>query len=396
MEDKELMKLNNNFLSFKDEFATAIMLNSKSHNACLAAGQQLLDEAKQNGMNDELDKHIADYIDKTRRTLRAMNDRRSPVTKTFDEMRALFTKMENEIDATKQSSIPYALQAERNRYAKQRYEAEERARREQQRLQIEEEKRRRFREDLQDAFVKLMNGHVTSLRHRLSQLVLDSTPLNYADTLAYLRSVPEELSRKWYAEIAATLEKQFQSNPATYDAKLFTEVRDSMFPTLSGIYHADIPPYAANLVNVLEQRKKDYEATVKTRGEEAALQQRKALEEETIRQLEEEREAAKEEERRKAEQKQREAEMQKSFDAVESAQPAKILSAAITKRIELTEPKGILPVLTLWWSREGCRLTVEELRRMFRRQLTFAEKMAREDIFIQDDAVRYVDEVKAK
>ena len=69
----------------------------------------------------------------------------------------------------------------------------------------------------------------------------------------------------------------------------------------------------------------------------------------------------------------------------------------VTKKINLLNPEGIMPILSLWWSKEGCTLTVEELAKMFKKQITFCEKMAnKEDIFVNDENVEYVDEVKAK
>ena len=80
--------------------------NRASHDRCLSACQQLLDTIRQNGMNDELDQKAASFIEKSRRTVKAMNERRSPVTKLFDEVRSAFTAIENDIDPSKLDTIP--------------------------------------------------------------------------------------------------------------------------------------------------------------------------------------------------------------------------------------------------------------------------------------------------
>ena len=89
--------------------------NKLSHDNCIARGQQLLQAVQQQGglNNDELDEQIALFIDKTRKTLKKMNDRRSPFTKLFDQVRTQFTQIENEIDPSKQGTVPYQLQVYR-------------------------------------------------------------------------------------------------------------------------------------------------------------------------------------------------------------------------------------------------------------------------------------------
>ena len=77
-------------------------------------------------MTDELDKTAATYLERTRRTVKAMTELRSPVTKLFDQVRKEFTTLENDIDPTKAGTVPYQLQQLRNMYAaKKRAEEEE-------------------------------------------------------------------------------------------------------------------------------------------------------------------------------------------------------------------------------------------------------------------------------
>ena len=113
--------------------------NRTSHDNCLAACGSLLDAIRQTGMTDELDKKAATYIERTRRTVRAMSDLRSPVTKMFDWIRSEFTTLENDIDPTKAGTIPYQLQQLRNQYAARKREEEEARRR----LEREEDLKRR-------------------------------------------------------------------------------------------------------------------------------------------------------------------------------------------------------------------------------------------------------------
>ena len=88
--------------------------NQLSHDNCLRACENLLVQIKDNGMTDELDKTAATYLERTRRTVKAMTELRSPVTKLFDQVRKEFTTLENDIDPTKAGTVPYQLQQLRN------------------------------------------------------------------------------------------------------------------------------------------------------------------------------------------------------------------------------------------------------------------------------------------
>lgn len=76
--------------------------NKLSCERCISAGQSILNTITTNGgMTDELDKEAALFIEKARKTVKKMNEKRSPVTKLFDDIRREFTVIENAIDPTK-------------------------------------------------------------------------------------------------------------------------------------------------------------------------------------------------------------------------------------------------------------------------------------------------------
>lgn len=95
--------------------------NQISHDRCIETGKKLLaDIQAAGGMNDELDQRAAEFINRARNTVKKMNDKRSPITKLFDEIRTVFTSMENDVDPTKAESVPGKLQKMRNDYAAKR------------------------------------------------------------------------------------------------------------------------------------------------------------------------------------------------------------------------------------------------------------------------------------
>lgn len=104
--------------------------NQLSHTRCLEVGSALLLRVKKEGMTDALDIEIAKFIEKAKLTVKKMNGKRTPVTQLFDQIRKVYTSMENDVDPTKADSIPNQLQAHRNAYAKKKHEEEDRRRRE--------------------------------------------------------------------------------------------------------------------------------------------------------------------------------------------------------------------------------------------------------------------------
>ena len=65
--------------------------------------------------------------------------------------------------------------------------------------------------------------------------------------------------------------------------------------------------------------------------------------------------------------------------------------------VRVKNPKGYADLFNYWWIGEGQYLTKEELEKVFKKQISFAEKAANQNNdFIKSDNLEYVDEIKAK
>ena len=373
-------------------------LNRISRDNCVNFGQNILHTIQQQGMNDDLDCQAASFIEKARRTVKAMNERRSPVTKLFDQVRTAFTAIENEIDPAKSGTIGYQLQEFRNQYAaKKRAEEERRLREEMVRRQAEEAARK-FRMDVEDdlkqQFQRLVNDAINQITTADNGLTLE----NYDNTLALLKStkayVDKGLPSEWFAKL-----RTFVRIPTGVNAaEIETEIKQKLHKQFIEQYMAEVGDTLDYTLDRLPSKKANLEKIAKANAEEAArmkaeMEARQKAEAERIEKERAEREA---EEKRKAELERKTAEMTSLFDgqaAASTYQP----KTKVTKKITLLNPEGIMPVISLWWSKEGCTLSVGELAKMFKKQITFCEKLANKDeIFIQNESVEYVDEVKAK
>ena len=163
-------------------------------------------------------------------------------------------------------------------------------------------------------------------------------------------------------------------------------------------YAFEVGQTADYILDRLPSKKANLEKIVQANAEEAARikAEMEARQKSEAQRIEAERAAREAEERHKAEMERKAAEMTSLFDS-QAVAAAYAPKTKVTKKINLLNPEGIMPILSLWWSKEGCTLSVDELTKMFKKQIAFCEKLAnKEDLTINDESVEYVDEVKAK
>lgn len=371
--------------------------NQLSREKCIAAGQQILDAINSQGMTDALDQQAAIFIEKARKTVKKMNERRSPVTKLFDDIRKEFTVMENAIDPNKADTVPYKLQQLRNQYAaKKRAEEEERLRKELARKQAEAARaqmKQDIEEDLAQQLSALMNKAVNELSAIDNAITLD----NYETSSQAIKSYPTTLPSDFISNLHT-----FIRIPAGISAdelrNVEQEAKERLSKRFAEHYEFELDSTRQYIIDRLPSKKANLERIAKADAAEAArikaeMEERQRKEAEA---QEAERRRKEEEEKQKAELTRQQAEMNTLFagQAIASSYQPK---TKVTKKIELLNPEGIMPILSMWWSKEGCHMTVGELAKMFKKQITFCEKLANKDgVFIADESVDYIDDVKAK
>ena len=371
--------------------------NKLSREKCIYAGQAILEAIQQHGMTDELDQQAAQYIEKARKTVKKMNERRSPVTKLFDDIRKEFTAMENAIDPTKADTVPYKLQQFRNRFAaKKRAEEEERRRREYERQQQEAARIKIIQdieEDFKQQFQTLVNHHC----NHLSEIDNAVTLANYNDSLATLQQYPTTLPDVFMNNMHTVMRIPVGITAAEIQ-QVENDLKQRLAKQFKEQFNFEVDSTRQYIIDRLPSKKANLERMAKASAEEAArikaemeARQRKEAEEQ-----EAERRRKEEEEKQKAELARKQSEMGSLFDqqaVMQGYQP----KVKVAQKIEILNPEGIMPILSMWWAKEGCSLSVDELSKMFKKQITFCEKLAnKEDVFIQDESICYIEDVKAK
>lgn len=375
--------------------------NSLSSMRCTDFGKNLLAEIKQHGMNDELDKRCADFIDKAKRTVKAMNERRAPFTKIFDQIRSEFTSMENSIDPAKKDTVPYMIQQARNAYAAKKREEAERARQEELRRQQREKAIKDYQQAAEDDFRRQFDGKITADINALTSLNQSLTIENFAEVSEKIKTYNITLGNEWFQQCQSYAHKPFEISDAEA-----TEICRSILNRLSRQfkeqYTYEVGEYRDTISDALPSKKRELERMAKADAEEQArlkaeLAAREAAE---ARRLDEERRRKEEEAQAAKKAQQTASEMDGLFGQAAVATPAGYQpKTAVKKRIVADAPDGILAVVSMWWSKEGRFLSMDELAKIFKKQITYCEKLANDKDspeLISSPFVHYEEEVKAK
>ena len=370
--------------------------NQLSSGRCVMAGEKLLDEIKTKGMTDALDQTVAKYIEKTKRTLKELNERRAPVTKLFDQVRKEFTVLENNIDPTKAGTVPYQLQQFRNQYAAKKREQEEARRRAEEAQRQAELARNKYRTDCLEDYKAKFNDLVTTRINELTELnsnvTLENMRVVYDTVFAFSTDLPAD----WCP--LSSVRQPFNLTPEEA-RQIRSDVLRGLLGQFSERFRAEIGDYRQDILDKLPSKKIELERAAKANAAEAVrikaeIAQREAAE---AARKEAERVAREQEEAKKAEAIKANSEAVNLFNLAQASTPAYQPKAKVTKKINVTAPSGYMQVLSMWWAKEGCNLTKEELDKIFKKMITYCEKLAnKEGEFISDPGIEYIEEVKAQ
>lgn len=373
--------------------------NQVSRQRCLGAGNTLLATIQQQGMNDELDQQAASFIEKARKTVKKMYDKRSPLTKMFDEIRTNFTSMESDVDPTKKDSVPYQLQQLRNEFAAQKRRQEEERRRA---AMIEQQKQAsiaKYRTDLEEDYRRVFNGVLNGSLNKLMGINADITLDNIQQSKETITNFTTTLDETPFSRSMVLLPTNVSSEEL---ANIRASVLNRLIANFRELYSSQITKAKQEYITMLPSKEAELKRAAQAASDEEAERIKREIKER------EETEAAKKEQERierekkeaaELEMKKQQSEMGALFNTASVSVPTYQPKTAVKKKLVLLNPEGIMPVLSMWWTEEGCKMTVEELTKMFKKQITYCEKRANDkqnSVTIADESVSYEEEVKAK
>lgn len=361
----------------------------------LQVGQDLLDKVEKFGMNDNLDREMAEYIAKARQAVTNMASRRSPITKIFDLIRSEFTALENILDPTKKDTVPYRLSKLRDEYASKKRQEESIRRQAEIAAREAVAAREQYRIDVAEDFRRLFNEQTDHAISNLSKINVAVTLDNYDIAVGTVSSFPIELPADWHPVSRVKI-------PHNVPADTARTIRDEEFDKLHQQfvkqYRFEIGEYRQDILDKLPSKKAELQRLAQATNEEAEriradLARREAEESERKAR---EREQAEADARRQAELAKANAQAISLFDTAKASQNY-MPKAKVSQKIQINDSAAFLSVVSTWWQHEGCRLSIDELSKIFKKQLTFCEKIANKDnILIESPGLIYVESVKAQ
>lgn len=377
---------------------TAWSESNTSSQRCLDAGQRLLNAASQ-GMTDELDQTIAIYLDKSRKTVAKINGLRTPFTKLFDDFRKQFTALENGVDPTKPGSIPFQLQQLRNQYAARKREEAEQQRRaalaEQQRQQAEASYMAAVESDFNQSYRQHLNGCLSHIMQLNQSVTIDNYQSVHRQIEVINTAIPEALLQRTTAIPAVTIA------PDRLEA-IRTDIWQRLAPQFRADFADRVTRAKSEVLAMLPSKLQELQRAAEASAEEAERIRKQIAERDAAEQQRKQSELA----AQQAAQQQQEAlarqqaEMGNLFDQAAIAQPSAYQpKTQVKKRVQPNAPAAFMHLLNFWWVKEGQFLSVEELSKIFKRQITFAEKCANAkdgSELINDPSLSYIDDIKAK
>ncbi len=372
--------------------------NLLSHTRCLEVGSALLLRVRNEGMTDALDMEIAKFIEKAKVTVKKMNGKRTPVTQLFDQIRKVYTSLENDVDPSKADSIPNQLQQARNAYAKKKHEEAERERRADAARVAKENAKARYRADVEDDYVRQFNALVNKSINELTDMDKQITLDNYETIYNSIKNFNCELPDNWCQTVASGAHRPAELSPDECRA-IQASVMAGLVERFKEQFPFEVSGTRDDIQDRIPSKRKELERIAKASAEGAARikadmevrERAEAVRKEAERAEREKQEAA------AAQLAASKQEMDGLFGAPVATPATYQPKTQVKQKVVIESAEDIMAVVAFWWSQEGCTKTIEELCKEFKKQINFANAAANSKdnpMFISN--VRYEDEVKAK
>lgn len=97
-----------------------LRVNEERKTKAITVGNDILSKIQEGGMDDALDERANNFLANCSKANKEMKELRSPVTQIMDQLKKMYTEVENDLDPTKEGSIPNKIQKERNAYAEKK------------------------------------------------------------------------------------------------------------------------------------------------------------------------------------------------------------------------------------------------------------------------------------
>lgn len=257
--------------------------NQERQQKALAVGRNILTSIQEKGMDAELDEKAKNYLIKVNDATKEMKEKRASVTQIMDELKKMYTVVENELDPKKAGTIPAQIQTARDEYAKQQAEEAERKRKEAERQAAITKAKIEFKADAEVKLNAYFNDYLLSQKQKFTakfnSLVLDS----FADDAHAIRKYEPNYSQQHFE--AFTIGNTSSLITAEAFSEILSEVKEGKYELFAARYKEEMTATKNDIVDKLPSKHAELQEQRRLEIE-AAEAKRKAEEEERKRQEE--------------------------------------------------------------------------------------------------------------
>lgn len=370
-----------------------LMQNQTSKSKATEAYNKLTDLIEQNGMSDFYDGELSKFVDKGKKTITSMNERRKGVTQMIDLIKKEFTSLESDLKGTVDKA-----QTQRNAYATEK-------------MKIKQEEDRK-------AQVKLAKDkEVIEFRRAcdiaVSTFFSDCTSKTKRQFLDHFNNLTlENIDNAGFNSATSNFESYFPKGfevDVVQGFHVLHSEESELYPILREYWQADHSAYKAQFKSEIQSQLR--ELADKIPSKKAELQTLALADsEEAERLLKEKADREKAEAERirlEEEKKKQDAEAQAAVKA--AGEQAAILvdtqvnlsespKVAESYEIQVTNVAGYLMLVQFWFEKEGKDLSQDKFEKFtFARVKAFCENYAKKnDEFVKNPAIIYEPKYKAK
>lgn len=367
-----------------------LMQNQTSKSKATEAYLTIENLITDNGMSDFYDNELAKFVEKGKKTITSMNDRRKPITQMIDLIKKEFTSLESDLKSTVDKA-----QSQRNAYATEKMKIKQEEDR-QAALRLAKEKEIiEYRKSCEIAVSSYFTECASKIK---SQFLNDFNSLTLENIdKAGFESTSSNFDTYFYKGINFTFPDNSLLDKDALES-IRSEFIDADYSAQKAQFKAEIQSQLRELIDKIPSKK----AELQTLALADAAETERLLKEKEAREKDEADRIAKE-----AENKRKEAETAASVKAA-GEQAAVLVDAQVglfeapkvveSYEIKLTNIAGYLMLIQFWFEKEGKSLPQDKFEKFtFARAKAFCENYAKKnDEFIKNPTIIYEPKYKAK
>lgn len=374
--------------------------NQRLHDLAVAKAIALQDTIEGQGMNDELDNALNDWMVKAKQALDINLKRRSPITQMLTQITKTFTSLEAPFDGTKKDSYYSTFQIYRNSWAKKKAEIQKAKEAEILRQQNIDKEKISIKAEIESQLRSRYYDKLEAFKKYWTDLFNNTTLETITDNKEKIENIKLDYPKDKFNELPVRVSPIYLDNVET--DRMIGVAKVELYQELSANFTENMEALRQELKDKLPSKQRELKAIASA----ASAELKQALKDQADkRQREEEAEAKrKAEELRKADEDK--IKLQQKMETAGSlfdtqAQLAEIKESTGKVRqgykITVTEPAGWGAIFLFYFEKEGQTLDVETFGKKSLNQMkAFCEKHAhKHNEKIDNDAVVYEEEYKA-